>query len=324
MDPDPPSEADALARELRALKRGRGIAADQIATMTGPRLRDLCDYRQSDDPDTLRIKLKGLIIRGSANLPEDERHLAWVALAIAPNARHRFLKQRLESALQHLDRDAIRTADRLANVGLQRIAANLAGLRDSPNPYVADGWYTDSLDSTVRLDLDRPELREHRRIVSTRDDLDRLVVSLTVPVRPGPAATGPAGPAGVVMVRTGDEALPSTEVSPGVHQAVVPLPQKLGESEAYEFDVTFVLAHHSLMRPYYLLTPLRQCQDFRLRVRFDRTRLPAGIWRVDGIPRAVVEATATTPLAPQDGEVATSFRRLRTGLSYGVHWSMAS
>ena len=323
MDPQPPSEAHALARELRVFKRGRGIAADQIASMTGPRLRELCDYRPTDDPDTLRIKLKGLIIRASANLPEDERHLAWVALAIAPNARHRFLKQRLESALPQLDRDAIRTADRLANVGLQRIAENLVGLRDDRNPYVPDGWYTESLDSTVRLDRDRPELREHRRIVSTRGDLDRLVVSLTVPVQPAAAATRPAA-AREVVVRSGSEALPSTQVSPGVHQAVVPLPRTLVEGEPYEYELTFVLAHHSLMRPYYLLTPLQQCQDFRLRVRFAPDRLPAGVWRVDGVPRAVVEATATTPLAPEDGEIATSFRRLSSGLSYGVHWSMAS
>lgn len=316
-----PSETIALARELRTLKRGRGVAADQIATMTGPRLRELCDYRPTDDPDALRIKLKGLIIRASANLPEDERHLAWVALAIAPDARHRFLKQRLESTLRELHRDAIRTADRLANVGLQRIAENLAELRDSPSPYVADGWYTESLDSTVRLDLDKPELREHRRIVSTRDDLDRLTVSLTVPVRP--AAPGPVGEPGVVVC--GDQrALPSDQVSPGIYQTVVPLPRPLTEGEPYEYDLTFVLAHHSLMRPYYLLTPLQQCQDFRLRVRFGRDRPPAGIWRVDGIPRAVVETTATTPLAPQDGEVTTSFQRLRSGLSYGVHWSMAS
>jgi hypothetical protein len=321
MDPRPPAEADALARELRALKRGRGIAADQITTVTGPRLRELCDYRPTDDPDTLRIKLKGLIIRASANVPEDERHLAWVALAMAPNAGHRFLKQRLESTLRQLDRDAIRTADRLANIGLQRMAENLAGLRNNPNPYVANGWYTESLESTVRLDLDRPELREHRRIVSTRGDLERLLVSLTVPVQPTAAGTTAAP---VVVIRSGEKALLSTQVSPGHHQAVVPLPRKLDEGEPYEYDLTFVLAHHSLMRPYYLLTPLQRCHDFRLRVRFDRDRLPDGVWRVDGVPRAVVEAIATTPLAPEDGEIATSFQSLHSGLSYGVHWSMAS
>jgi hypothetical protein len=42
------------------------------------------------------------------------------------------------------------------------------------------------------------------------------------------------------------------------------------------------------------------------------------------VPRAVVEAVATTPLAPTDGEVAASFHRLRSGLSYGVRWSTAS
>jgi hypothetical protein len=315
-----PSEAIALAQELRTLKRGRGVGADQIATMTGPRLRELCDYRPTDDSDALRIKLKGLIIRASANLPEDERRLAWVALAIAPDARHRFLKQRLESTLRQLDRDAIRTADRLANVGLQRIAENLVGLREDTNPYVADGWYTESLHSTVRLDLDRPELREHRRIVSTRDDLDRLTVSLTVPVRADGTTAAEPG----IVVRGGERALPSDQVSPGIYQTVVPLPRALTEGEPYEYDLTFVLAHHSLMRPYYLLTPLQQCQDFRLRVRFDRDQRPAGVWRVDGIPRAVVETTATTPLAPRDGEVTTSFHRLRSGLSYGVHWSMAS
>lgn len=319
MDPQPPASADALARELRALKRGRGIAADQIATAAGPYLRELCDHRPTDDPDTLRIKLRGLIIRGSANLPEDERHLAWVALGIDPNARHRFLKQRLESTLRELDRDAIRTADRLANRGLRRIAENLAGLLDNPNPYVTEGWYTESLDSTVRLDLDRPELQEHRRIVPTRVGLDRLLVSVTIP----PAEAEPDGTP-YVEIRSGTEALPITQVSPGYHQAVVPLPRRLQEGEPYEYDVTYVLAHHSLMRPYYLLTPLQQCQDFRLRVRFGRERLPAGVWRVDGVPRAVVEAVATTPLAPTDGEVAASFHRLRSGLSYGVRWSTAS
>jgi hypothetical protein len=319
-EPAPESTADALERELRTLKRGRGIAADQIVLAAGPHLRDLCDFRATDDPETLRIKLKAQIVRASIQLPADERHLALVALGIDPAAQHRFLKQRLQSTLQALDRDAIRTPDRLANRGLRRIAECLVRrMSGEPNPYVTNGWFTESLDSTVRLDLERPELHEHRRIVPTRAGVDRLLVSLTVPI--------PAGTSSVrgsqVEIRTGGTALAATEISPGLYQGVMPLPRILREGEPYEYDVTFVLAQHSLMRPYYLLTPLRHCQDFRLRVCFDPDRLPGAVWRIDGVPRAVAEAAGTpdSTLGPGSGEASARFRALHPGLSYGVRWS---
>jgi hypothetical protein len=78
------------------------------------------------------------------------------------------------------------------------------------------------------------------------------------------------------------------------------------------------------MRPYYVLHPLRRCDHFSVRIRFDPEQRPDQIWRLNGVPSRVVDDfMPNSDLLTLDrvGEIAVEFHAMQPGFSYGVQWS---
>ena len=314
-----------LEDELRRLMRGAGLAAPDLAPVVGPRLKELCRVGPGDGPDVLRSRLCDLVRRHAAVLSEDYRRAVLVALALHPDATHRFLGDRLRSALSSYNRDAIRTIQRLAIKGLERIAESIEGEQagGSGNRYVPTGWYYESLSSTYRLDLAPPELRERRRIVATQDGLDRLVVSLSAPR----CRDGSAAPHIRLEVVAGAELVAQSLAAPGHIQGTIRLPRPLRVGDRHDYEVVFVPSSRSSIQPYYLLTPLRRHDDFEVGIRFDRSDPPDAVWRLDGVPRVLADefGSAEDLVSPdEDGWVHARFHLLSSGLSYGFRWSYGS
>jgi hypothetical protein len=315
-----------LEDELHRLKRGAGLAAADLAPVVGARLKEVCRIGPDDGPDVLRSRVCDLIRRHAAELPEDLRLAVLVALALHPEATHRFLTDRLRwAALPLFNRDSTRTIDRLANRGLERIAESIEGEEagDSGNQYVPGGWYYESLSSTYRLDLAPPQLRERRRIVATRDGLDVLVVSLSAPR----CREGSAPPHIRVEVVAGGEMVGRTQVGSGHLQGNLQLPRPLRVGERHDYEVVFVPSSRASIQPYYLLTPLRRHDNFDVGVRFGRSDPPDAVWRLDGVPRVLADefGSAEDLVSPdEEGWVHARFHFLYSGLSYGFRWSYGS
>ena len=102
------------------------------------------------------------------------------------------------------------------------------------------------------------------------------------------------------------------------------LPQPLAVGEHHEYGLVLSAFPRRWLRPYYVLTPLRRCDHFLLRAKFDRVTAPAKIWQLNGVPARVVDEFAPTlDVLDLDavGEVHVEFHALRQGLSYGIQWT---
>jgi hypothetical protein len=267
--------------------------------------------------------LSELVRRHAAALPDDLRVAVLVAVGLHPEARQRFLTERLRWALQFYGRDATRTVERLADLGLRRIAqsiyAELADRDADASQYLPVGWYSRSLRATFRLDLDQPMLRERREIVAIRGGLDCLLVSMTAPRdrrQPSPVDIR-------AQVVQGGELAGWARVAPGHFRGTIVLPRPLDAGESYHYEVVFEPSPRSALQPYCLLSPFQRCDRYEVRVRFDAGGAPAAAWRLPGLPRAVVEDfdDAQHRLQPDpSGWIAATFHRTRSGLSYGLRW----
>jgi len=148
-------------------------------------------------------------------------------------------------------------------------------------------------------------------IVASSDNLDELHIRLSAaePLR--------------ATALYGGEITHTERVTPSHHRFVLQLPRPLHAGERHEYGARFTGVPRSIMRPFYVLTPLQPCERFTVRVRFGDD-VPKRIWRVNGIPaRAIDEFEPPDDVLEADrlGEVALEFARLHQGLSYGMHWS---
>lgn len=306
---------DHIHWQLKALPQGRGLLADDLSARMDPALTKLVGARETDTPAQLRrkavLRLSGLCDR----LPADLRLAALVALNLHSPAEAPLLRDRmawLGEALAISPRSVRRRVDH---------ALRLLGeqLDDQPEPDTpAAEWHTAALRSLLSLDGESPQLVEQRRIVAEVDGLDEITHSISVPDTPGDAEE-------VVHSRVvyGGRELATNRLSRSFAQLVVGLPRPLMRGEEHEYSVQFTLPAGRDMRPYYLMTPVRQVHRFDVRVRFDTEDLPRAVWRVDGLPpRVVDDAEPGADLLTPDGvgEVALSFQHLAPGRSYGIQW----
>ena len=239
-----------------------------------------------------------------------------------PSRAHRFLKDRTEWLAQQFDRDP-RTARRRVLEGFSRLAGLLTEQyhRLPDSDFAPDGWYVISLTAVLRMDLDPPVLTEVRTIAAVVDDLDEIVVSLSVPrehdARPDRVRA---------EVQYGGEVVEEHDTDLGHARFVMRLPRPLALGEQHEYSISFRAVRRSDLRPYYVVSPLRRCDRFVARVRFAPDARPALIWRVNGLPSRLVDdfQPSGETLEPDAlGEVRTEFFALRQGLSYGLQWSAA-
>src|SRR6185312_17086272 len=111
---------DLLTRELRKLQRGEGMGAANLDERVGPLLRTVSHADPAENRETLRIRLADLIVRHAVVLPDDVRRAVLASLALLPEARFRFLRDRQKWALGPMNRDSLLTVDRTAERGLRR------------------------------------------------------------------------------------------------------------------------------------------------------------------------------------------------------------
>ncbi|WP_410574541.1 hypothetical protein [Amycolatopsis sp. cmx-4-61] len=307
-----------FVRELNELRRGRGLDAADLHQRIGPCLRAACAITETDQPAAARRKLVLRLTELCGRLPADLKLAALTALGLHEEAAGEFLDRRISWLASVLDRDP-RTARRRIDLAFRRLDELLGAPARRGEEHPLAGWYVESMKAMLHLDHDPPELREERRIVAEADELDELVLPFSVPAAPG---TDPL-PGITADALFGGEIVEVRPVSVSHAQFVLRLPSPLRLGQRHEYGIRFT-PRRAELRPYYVMTPLRRCEAFSVRVRFDRAAPPARVWRLNGVPSRVIDDGADSGEAltvDRVGEVGLEFHDLHQGLSYGLQWS---
>lgn len=188
----------------------------------------------------------------------------------------------------------------------------------------ADGWHTARFGVLVRLDTPSVETYQDWRIVADRDELDRITLGVTTPFTP--TLSAPSAPGLAVEVRYGAKLLRHEQPSPYRSQFTLVLPRPLRAGQGHDCGIIVRLEPGRQMRPHYVLTGTRPCEQFTLRVRFHPDRLPVWVRRVCGEPVRSLDivASGSEPLGLDAvGEIYTEFDRPTMYLAYGAQWKPA-
>ncbi|MEU0378669.1 helix-turn-helix transcriptional regulator [Streptomyces cyaneofuscatus] len=204
-------------------------------------------------------------------------------------------------------------AGRTAGVHTEQCPADCA--RTDPH-----GWYTESVSTRLRLDTPTPEAWERRVVVATCDGLDRIPVGVSVPRRTGDT-TGGHG-LDISLVRGGRlaDGVPQYE---SYFERFLVLPEPLRAGTRHVYEVRLRIPPAQPMAPHFVHVPLTRSEHFRLRVGFDRARLPRTVWRLAGVPTAVIyqHDPGTPALRPDErGLVDVEFTAMKVGYGYGLCW----
>jgi hypothetical protein len=310
-----------IAAEIRALRKGRGMAASDLDARLGPRLRELTGGVSDGDTAQMRRALAGELIMHAERLPGELRTAIMAALALAaPTRAMPFFGDRVSWLAEQLSRDtrtALRRVDDAERLLAEEIATELRRRRGQPAA-VADGWYVEVFSAVMLLDGEAPEAFERRRIVATRPGVNEITVSLDVPRDDGQQRMRLDA-----TVISGGELVRADEPSRSRTQWLIRLPAPLQPGQAHEYEIRVRVPSRERMRPYYIFTPERRCDSFDLRVRFDRRRLPGWVRRVDGEPVRVFEEirpAGDVVAVDGTGEAYASFASPVMHLGYGLQW----
>ena len=313
---------DVLLGELKGLRRGRAVYSPDISARVGERLRELCGIDRSDPPGIVRQKLTSKLDDLARTLPDELRIATAAALAIHPKARHLLLQDRLSWLADQLCRDR-RTARRRVDEGFARLAEAAVGvgrstvvLPDGSGP----GWYAARVEALFRMDLPRPKSHERRTVVAERDGVDQVGLGVTLPREHGDLGACEL----LVEVDFGGTLIARHRPTDSRLQWILALPASLGAGQTHEYGVTFHLPAQPV-RPHYVFTPARRCDEFDLRIRFDESRPPEKVWRLESTFHRDLDDPAGVgePLVPDSaGEVRAVFSNLFVGYGYGMRWSI--
>jgi hypothetical protein len=253
------------------------------------------------------------------SLPEDLRLAAQAALGMHEESEGDFLDRRVNWLAGKLDRDP-RTARRRIDLAFKRIAEVIAreietGRENDP----FGGWCVGALKALVRVDTDPLTLTEVRQIKAARDELAEI--SLQFSARDVDLSDQNLE---ILDMLFGGEVVARKNVTRSYRDYTIRLPRTLRIGQSQELGACFTLPPGTRIRPHYLFSPLQRVEHLDVRVKFDRERLPATVWSVDGMPAGTVE-----DLNPLDhlvevdriGEVHRRFDSLQPGLTYGLCWS---
>jgi hypothetical protein len=312
----------ALIKELKTLRKGRGLFVRQIGERVGPELREVCNVLDDDGPAEIRRAVSDRLESLAGNLPEDLRIAILAAFALHPEARLPFYQERVRWTAQRLSRDD-RTARRRIDEAIERLAElALSSANDVDQAEASStGWHTDELRISLVLDQDAPEAFEFRRVVADRDRLSELDLAMTL--TGGPEHRTLAQNELSLDVFYGGRLIQKAMESTDRLGFVLELPAPLKREARHDFAVRYrVLNGH--MQPHYVCVPKHRCDFFDLHIRFPLSALPTRIWRLtDAFQRDVNDPSFTGDLLVPDsaGEIHTTFRRLTPGLAYGVRWT---
>jgi hypothetical protein len=313
-----------VAVELNVLRRGHGLQADHLDTSQCPRLRLASGVDDTDPPHVVRQKLVLFLATRINELRGELQVAALAALALHEEANGRFLHERMGWLARYLNRDSGKTAGRWVQRAFNRLAEIIEGEQGwvpehRESDYVPSGWGVEKLDAVVDFTSEPTCLTERREIIATADELDELLLSISVPVHPAMSNKDPID----AQMEFGGQIVEKIYEVPGHFQCVVRLPEPLKLGQRYSYGIKFTTFARELLAPYYVMLPLRRSREFRAHVRFG-SEVPSHVWRLDGVPPVVLESR--TPgkdiLFPnQDGELKVEFFDLRPGLGYGVAWA---
>ncbi|WP_051385877.1 hypothetical protein [Actinokineospora inagensis] len=297
-----------LLLELKSLRPGRGLA-DAVDGATIPNLRAV-NAIDLESGDELRAKLDAALAAAVQGLSDDgDRHLVTVALNLAPHGYGDTFNARLERLAGTL-RLTTRHVQRKIDNALGELAERLCACRWVPET----DWSVLYLDVLLRLDTTPPEAHERRTILAHVDGVHTIANRVDVPTESN------AEPKTRLEILFG--AVTATDTSRQDRSLVtdIVLPRPLHQGERHTYG-QIVRADRIADR--FACTPSRPHVRFALRVRFDPTRPPARVWRMDGVFTRQFDEPAASgePLVPDlAGEVAAEFTNLRPGNSYGIQW----
>jgi hypothetical protein len=309
-----------IAKEIRALRKGRGLRASGLEARLGLNLRDLACAGETRDISELRRELSGALGSHAAQLPDDLRTAALASLGLSADTRQMSRFGDRVSWLAECSGCNYRTALRRIAVAEQLLAEEIArelARRAGQRRPATGGWYLDELRTVLRLDTPAPEAHEHRRIVAIRPGLTEVIAWLDVPRD----ATQSALRLEADIVH-GGRLIRREEPLGSRIEFYVRLPTPLEPGETHEYELVLRVAQGQ-MRPHYIFTPECQCNTFDLTVRFDPDRPPAWVRRVDGeTVRMFDHGGPGADLVALDGagEVRTRFSNPARYLGYGLQW----
>ncbi|MBE1465703.1 hypothetical protein [Kibdelosporangium phytohabitans] len=292
-----------LVRELRTLRKGRGVFSGRISERIGPHLRTMCGVTSHDGPVTVRKKIVARLIELAEQLPEDMRLASVAAFALSNEIRLPLYQDRIHWAAIRIDRGP-RTVRRRVDEAIDQLAELITTTPRTPSGI----WHTAELHVAIALDRPQPEVLERHRIVADEDGLHEL--EFTSPL----AAERRHIEVDVLYGGT----LPDDSLG-------LTLPGPLSKGESHDFAVRFRLSSPQALRSYVVRVPKRAYDLFDLRVRFGRDWAPPHVWILREVHQnAVANPPHREHRHPVDraGEIHQRFSRLLPGLAYGVRWEL--
>lgn len=308
--------ADQLMEDLKRLRRGRGLHAPNLDQLVGPALRELCGIAAGSGAEVARERIRGWVTEATRSFPEDLRIVTTTALGMNPDAQHPFLTDRIAWLGGRLDRD-MRTIRRRVDVGLIRLVETAVSATAPAQPS-DDGFRVQRFSALLRLDGPTPVCTEQRTIIATRDGIQLIPWSISVPRASEdlPTSIDVQVLQGAVLTRT-------ERPSRRRFLLHLRLPAALRSGQTHMFSLDVRVPYGQPMRPTYVFWPERRCERFDLTVRFDSEHPPKRVWRVrDVFHRDADEIEPGSDLLTPDaiGEVAVSFVEPRIGRGYGIQW----
>ncbi len=313
-------DAEALAKELKFLRRGRAMRHPAVLKRLGPELKRLCAINEEDGIGVVRTRLAAMVEELLSAEPAEVRLAVSVALALHPAADQRDLALRelwLSRQLNCHERTARRRVTEAFDILVQ--AAADRGDDDIADGNGADAWQVQSLRAFLRLDGPAPEVTEQRSLLFNRDGVAEFVCLLSLP---RPTVGGPHELFAELLY--GGQVREIERPTEEHFRFHVELPRTYRKGETHDYGIRFRLPPGQVMKQHYVMQPLFPCRLFDLTIRFDPDHRPGLVWLLNGVPPRVLDAerpSADVVDLDRFGELHLTFRHLKQGFAYGVKWT---
>jgi len=310
----------ALAVELRALRKGRGVQSPTIVDSLGPQLSVVCGITAGDSPATIREKLVGRLGALAKKLPQDLKAAVVAALSLSPDAPGAFLQDRVQR-LADLEKRDVRTIRRRVDDAIDMLAQAAVRAGTTAARTDGDGWRVERLESLLRMDVGSPVCFERRFIVAESSGVEEVRELMTLPR--GAETDSTEHDVGV-EVQYGVELVRRERVRDTRFAFVLRLPHALSAGDSHDYGLVLRVPPGQPMRTHYVFFPKRPCDSFALRVRFPAGAVPRNIWKVAEVFHRDLDDEQLVReelVADRVGEVSVDFDGLIAGHGYGVQWS---
>lgn len=306
-----------LVRELRGLRRGRGVQAVDISSRLGPRLRELCQVTDHDDDHDIRRKLTRTFTSLANCLPPDLRTCFLAAFGLPPEKGLPFYIARLEWAGTQVHRE-IRTVRRRVDQAIVRVAQLAVQRRDASRPGADPGWYTTDLGVSAALTPEGLEVFEFRRIIAERDGIGAISAYWTAGAGDTPLLVDDL----MIDVLHGGQLADRGLAAANRIRLRVSFPVTLNRGQVYDIALRIRTPAAWPVAAHYVHVPFQRCDRFQLDFAF-RTAPPDVVAVLDGILPGDVddELVPHRPVVTSaENEIHAEFTDLTPYLAYGIRW----